>query len=132
MLLLQLKITGSFLIFLGIVHAFFPRYFQWKKELAAISLINRQMMYVHTFFIGVTVALMGLLCLLIPDELISTRLGKYLATGLFAFWLLRLAVQFFYYSPDLWRGKRFETTIHILFIALWTYLTVLFAQIAFA
>ena len=57
---LQLKIIGVLLIALALLHAFFPRYFQWKKELSGLKLINRQMMYVHTFFIALAVFLMGL------------------------------------------------------------------------
>ncbi|WP_167856211.1 hypothetical protein [Hymenobacter metallicola] len=30
------------------------------------------------------------------------------------------------YSTKLWRGKRFETAVHIGFIGLWTYLTGVF------
>jgi hypothetical protein len=90
------------------------------------------MMYVHTFFIGVTVALMGLLCLLVPNELLETKLGKYIAAGLCLFWLLRCLIQFFYYSSSLWRGRRFETIIHIFFSLLWIYLSTLFARVAIA
>ncbi|MFT3678581.1 MAG: hypothetical protein QM781_21975 [Chitinophagaceae bacterium] len=132
MLIIQLKVTGVLLILLGIFHAFFPGYFEWKKELKPLSLINRQMMYVHTFFIGFTVALMGLLCLILPHELLETKLGKYIAAGLCLFWLLRCLIQFFYYSPALWRGKRFETIIHLFFSLLWIYLSTLFARVAIA
>lgn len=130
MLILQLKVTGVLLILLGIFHAFFPGYFEWKKELKPLSLINRQMMYVHTFFIGFTVALMGLLCLMMPQELIETKLGRYIAAGLCAFWLTRCLIQFFYYSSALWKGKPFETGMHIFFSLLWIYLSTLFARVA--
>lgn len=130
MLIIHLKVTGVLLVLLGIFHAFFPGYFEWKKELKPLSLINRQMMYVHTFFIGFTVALMGLLCLLMPQELLQTKLGRYIAGGLCVFWLSRCLIQFFYYSPALWKGKRFETIIHLLFSLLWIYLSTLFARVA--
>ena len=35
--------------------------------------------------------------------------------GLAIFWTVRLGVQFFGYSSVLWRGKTFETIVHILF-----------------
>lgn len=47
------------------------------------------------------------------------------------FWALRLFTQFFVYSPKLWRGKRFETVVHIAFSMLWTYATGLFLLGAF-
>jgi len=120
---LHLKIIGVLMIVLSLVHIIFPVYFEWKKELHAVSLMNRQMMYVHTFFIALTVLLMGLLCLTSANELTGTALGKKIITGFSIFWLIRLLIQFFGYSSKLWKGKKFETAIHILFSLLWFYFT---------
>ncbi len=120
------KITGVFLIALSILHFLFPKYFNWEKDLSPLTLINRQMMYIHTFFIALVVFLIGLLCITSSKELIETDLGKRIALGLSIFWSIRLFIQFFGYSPKLWRGKTFETTMHILFSLLWTYLSILF------
>ena len=95
-----------------------------------MSLVNRQMMYVHTFFIALVVLLMGILCLTSAKELIETSLGKKICFGLGVFWLIRLFIQFFGYSSKLWKGKTFETTVHIVFIFLWTYLSFIFYKIA--
>ena len=104
----------------------FPKYFNWKKELKSLSLINRQMMTIHTFFIAFTVFLMGLLCLTSSSQLIESNLGKKISLGLGLFWSVRLFIQFFGYSADLWRGKKLETLIHILFSILWTYISSIF------
>jgi hypothetical protein len=125
----HLKIIGSILIFLAICHIVFPRYFGWGKELLTISLINRQMMYVHTFFIALTIFLMGIFCIYGSSDIVNTSVGKQLALGFSIFWGLRLIFQFFVYSPKLWKGKIFETTIHILFSVLWTYFTTVFLMI---
>ena len=123
---LQLRLIGFFLVVLAVLHVGFARYFNWRLEFAAISQINRQMMYVHTFFVAFTVLLMGLLCLTSAPELVGTPLGHKLALGCGAFWLARLLIQFFGYSSQLWRGKRFETVVHVAFSLLWTYLSVVF------
>ena len=123
---LHYKIIGVLLMTLALLHAFFPKYFNWKAELKSLSLINRQMMMIHTFFIGVVVFLMGLLCLTFTSELLETKLGKTISIGLCDFWLLRLFIQFFGYSSELWKGKRFETAMHIIFSLLWTYLSAVF------
>lgn len=123
---LHLKITGALLIALSMIHIPFPRYFQWRKELETLSLINRQMMYIHTFFIGLVVFLMGVLCLTSSQELLNTSLGNKLSLGLGVFWGVRLFSQFFGYSPKLWQGKRFETYMHIFFSALWVYFSAVF------
>ncbi|MFC7526642.1 hypothetical protein ACFQRK_21970 [Parapedobacter sp. GCM10030251] len=122
----HLKITGVLLVALAFIHMFFPRYFNWRKELMGLSLINRQMMLVHVFFIALTVFLMGLLCLTHTDELISTGLGKAISSGLGIFWVIRLAIQFFGYASELWRGKAFETTVHLVFSLLWVYFSTVF------
>jgi hypothetical protein len=123
---IHIKITGVILMALALLHLIFPRYFNWEKELPALSLINRQMMVVHTFFIALMVFLMGLLCLSSADELIETSLGKKIALGLGVFWSIRLFIQFFGYSADLWKGKAFETLVHILFSLLWAYVSIVF------
>lgn len=120
------KIIGILLIALAFVHIVFPKYFNWKQELKSLSLINRQMMTVHTFFIAFTVFLMGLLCLTSSSELIQTNLGKKISLGLGTFWTVRLFIQFFGYSSDLWKGKTFETITHIVFALFWTYLSSIF------
>jgi hypothetical protein len=115
------KVAGVLLIVLSALHAVFPKYFKWEAELIFLSLVNRQMFYIHTFFIALLLLLMGLLCLTSAPELINTSLGKKVSLGLAVFWLARLVIQFFGYSSELWRGKKFETSIHILFSVLWMY-----------
>ena len=124
------KIIGILLMLLALIHIIFPKYFNWKDELKSLSLINREMMTIHTLFIAVVVFLMGLLCLTSATALIETDLGKRISLGLGIFWGLRLLTQFFGYSSALWKGKSFETTVHILFSLFWSYLTFVFMYIA--
>lgn len=120
------KITGVLLIALALVHVMFPKRFNWKEEHKSLSLINRQMMTVHTFFIALAVFLTGLICITSANELIETNLGKKISLGFGIFWTFRLFVQFFGYSTELWKGKTFETVVHIIFSLLWTYLSFIF------
>ena len=128
-LYLHLKITGYIFIGLACLHVWFPKYFNWNKELVSLSLINRQLMYVHTFFIALIVLLMGLLCIIQTQEIVTTGLGHKLSMGLFVFWFVRLIFQWFVYSHQLWKGKRFETTVHIMFTLLWIYFCIVFFAI---
>lgn len=127
----NLKIIGILLIALALTHIVFPRYFNWRNELSSLSIINRQLVYVHSFFIALTVFLMGLLCLTSADDLMNTTLGKNVSLGLGIFWMARLIIQFFGYSSKLWKGKRFETMVHVLFSILWLYLSASFFLIFF-
>jgi hypothetical protein len=123
---IHFKIIGSLLVVLALFHFSFPKYFNWKQELGSLSIINRQIMYVHSFFIAFAVFLIGLLCLTSSSELINTAFGKRISLGIGIFWGARLLVQFFGYSSKVWKGKAFETTMHVLFAIFWTYLTAVF------
>lgn len=128
---LQLKIIGIVSLLLGFIHLFFPKQFGWKDDLRSLTLINRQLMYVHTFFIAFAVFLAGVLCLLYADDIVNTPLGHAVTLGFGIFWATRLFFQFFVYSSELWKGKRFETTVHVLFSMLWAYFSVVFFCVSF-
>ena len=123
---IHLKVIGILLMLLAVLHIGFPKYFNWKKELNNLSLINKQMMQIHTFFVAFFVFLVGVLCFFSATEIITTPLGKKIAFGLGIFWVVRLVFQFFVYSSKLWKGKLFETIMHILFTFFWMYLTSVF------
>jgi hypothetical protein len=125
-MILLIQLIGYGLILLALIHAIFPKVFDWKNELATLTLINRQLMTVHTFFIALVVFLMGVLCITSAHELLTTDLGKRILGGLAIFWGIRLVTQLFWYSPQLWKGKPRETAIHILFIAIWASITTIF------
>ena len=129
---LHLKIIGIILVLLATLHVIFPKYFNWKQELSSLSLINKQVMYVHTFFIALMVLLMGILCICCAADMVNTTLGRQVSFGLFVFWACRLIFQFFVYSPALWKGKAFETAVHIVFSLLWAYLTTVFFLVYWA
>ena len=129
---IQIRIIGVLLMILASIHVIFPRYFNWESELKSLSLINKQMMVVHTFFVALTVFLMGLLCFTNSSELVGTPLGKTLCLGIGVFWTIRLFIQFFGYSSKLWQGKTFETIVHIIFSFFWLYLSVVFLMVYFS
>jgi hypothetical protein len=126
---LNLKIAGVLQIGLALMHVVFPSRFDWKEELVSLSLLNRQMMYVHTLFIGLAVFLIGVLCITSANDLVGTTLGKRVSLGLGVFWVVRLFIQFFGYSHELWRGKAFETTMHVVFSIFWLYLSIIFVAV---
>ena len=75
-----------------------------------------------------TVGLMGILVLFWAPALTTpSPLGVPITAGLAIFWGVRLYCQWFVYDRVLWRGKPFETAVHIVFSLCWIYLTALFA-----
>jgi hypothetical protein len=128
---LHIKIIGFLLVIISLLHLFFPKYFGWKKECSSMSQINRQMFYIHSYFIALVLFLMGVLCLTSAFDLLNTDLGRRISLGFAVFWVTRLVVQFVGYSSKLWKGKRFETGIHILFSLFWIYFSTVFLLIYF-
>jgi len=131
-MIVHFRVIGSLLILLAFSHIVFPWFFNWKEELKRLSLINRQIMTIHTFFIALVVFLVGVLCLSAGQELMGTGLGRRLCVGLGVFWGVRLCFQFWGYSSELWKGKRFETIVHVLFALLFGYMSVVFLVAGFA
>lgn len=126
---LHLSVIGILLMVLALVHGVFPRYFRWKEELAGLSKINQQLMYVHTFFIALAVFLIGLLSWTSSAELVQTVLGRKVSLGIGIFWFFRLLAQFVGYSKEVWQGKAFETVVHVVFTILWIYLSYVYLSI---
>ena len=126
---LHLKIIGVLLMLLALVHVIFPKYFNWKKELDNLSLMNRQMMKTHTFFIALTVFLIGLMSYCLNEDLVLTKLGQRICLGIGVFWTIRGGVQFLGYSPKLWKGKLFETVVHVVFSGFCIYLSFVYLKI---
>jgi hypothetical protein len=104
----HVQIVGALLLVLGIAHSFFSRYFGWRKELAAVSLLTRRIFQVHCFFIALMLVLVGSCSLFYTDTpLESGPLSRVLLAGIVLFWSCRLIVQFFIYDAAIWRGSRF-------------------------
>jgi hypothetical protein len=125
---LHLKIVGALLLALGLAHSMFGRYFKWRKELAQLSLLTRQIFLVHCFFIALLVAMIGVCSLFYTKALLgSGALSRVVLTGFVVFWLFRLAFQFFVYDPATWRGRNFFTAMHVVFSMLWIYVVVTYS-----
>ncbi|MFQ3671046.1 MAG: hypothetical protein SNJ84_06275, partial [Verrucomicrobiia bacterium] len=118
--------AGLLMISLALLHLGFPRFFRWHHTLAPLDLLHRQLFEVHTFFVAFTVGFMGWLSLWHAPELIGTPFGRTVCSGFALFWLIRLLVQWFWFSPKLWRNRPFETGIHLLFTLFWIFLSAVF------
>jgi hypothetical protein len=120
----NLHVVGVLLIVLGMSHLFFNRFFGWERELAPLSLLTRKVFFVHAFFIGLGVVMAGVLSLIDAGALLEPSvLSRAILAGMVVFWLCRLLAQWFAYDAAIWRGDRFRTVMHVLFSALWIYVT---------
>ena len=127
LIIVALRLAGLFLLGLFVLNFFIPARFKWAEELPRLSLINRRIFQVHAIFIALILLLTGLLLVFLPRELLTPNpLARAVLGGLIVFWGLRLYMQWFTYDAELWRGKRFETAIHVCFSGLWIFLTATF------
>jgi hypothetical protein len=125
----HLKVVGVLLVALGLAHSLFGRYFNWKQELAPLSLLTRQVFQVHGFFIALVVAMMGVCSLFYTTALLASGdLSRVVLSGFLIFWLSRLAIQLFVYDPAIWRGRRFYTFMHVVFTIFWIYVVLTYGN----
>jgi hypothetical protein len=123
----HLRLAGAALIALALLHATFPRRFAWRDELPRLSLLNRQVFVVHTFFIAVVLLLFGGASLFLADELLAGgRLARSVLGAFTVFWSLRLGVQLFVYDRALWRGNPAHTRVHAGLTLFWSYLVLVY------
>ena len=128
-LLLNLRIVGIIMAALAVLNLFVPARLHWREEMARLSLLNRQIFQAHSVFLILTLALFSALLLIYADALLEpTRLSRAVLAGLTLFWGLRMLMQWFFYSPDTWRGNRFNTTMHVVFSFMWIYVTAVFGS----
>jgi len=125
---LHLRIVGVLMLVLVALNFYLPRYFNWRTELASLSLVNRQIMRVHAGFICVLLVMFAAIALFCTRDLLEpTRLARTLLAALAGFWFLRLLTQWFVYDRSLWRGRGFETIVHFVFTGVWVYFAGTFA-----
>lgn len=123
-LVFHLRTVGVLMAVLAIVNLFVPGRFHWREELARVSLVNRQIFQVHTLFIVLLIGLTSALLLTCAEALLEpSRLSRAVMIGLTIFWGLRMLVQWFFYSPQIWRGNRLHTAMHAIFSLGWIYVT---------
>jgi hypothetical protein len=122
-----LRIAGVGMIALAIAHIFMSRVLRWREEAARMSPASESVFHVHTLFVCATLVMIGLPASVAPHIFLErTEAGAWMTWTCSVFWLLRRFVQWFVFPRTLWRGKPFETRMHIMFTIIWTGLTALF------
>lgn len=93
-----------------------------------LSLLNRQVFLVHSWFIILILLLFAALLLTCTHALLvpGDTLARAILIGLTLFWFLRLLTQWLVYDWQIWRGHRFYTAMHFVFSGVWLYFTLTF------
>lgn len=128
LLTVLLRAAGTGLLLLALAHIPIARHLKWREEAASLSPVNEAIFHVHAIFIGIILVMMGLPSLVEPSVFIErSRAGAWMSWSFAGFWLIRLHFQWFVYPAHLWRGKRLETVLHVVFTLIWAALTAIFS-----
>ncbi len=103
---LQQAIWGAGAVHVGIVAANIPLpgRLRVRERLAGVPRFVRQIFYVHWIYIVLVVGMFAALCFGFSAELAgASALGRFLSGFMAAFWLLRSALQIFYYDRSVRR-----------------------------
>ncbi len=79
---------------LGVFHLCFWRLFDWKRALAKLDRPNRAIMQILNLRLAFVFFAVAVLCLLYPDALATTPLGRALLVVMVLFWVGRTIEQF--------------------------------------
>lgn len=124
MLAIHLQIMGWISLILAALYPIYPKRFRWHQELQQVSMLTRQVFFVHCGFIILLLVMQGVLLAGFQEVLLQPNsAGLALTVGLLIFWIYRLIAQLFIYDRRLWQGNSLHTIVHVAFTGLWCYLS---------
>lgn len=89
---------GIFNLGFTIFHLFFWKLFDWKKDLASLTPVNRSVMQILNLCLTFMIFVMSYVSLFLPREMLSTDLGKSLLFAFALFWFFRMLEQIFIFE----------------------------------
>lgn len=121
-LALWLAAAGHFCVLIASVQV--PYRLGWKEDLAKLTAFNRKLMWVHGGFAVYTIFAFGVMSLFLHDEMLRGDCAALsLAFFIGLYWLLRILVDFAYYSHRDWpQGAAFRVG-HVLLTSLFVFLS---------
>jgi hypothetical protein len=114
-----LTIAAAAQLAIAILNLFLARILRWHDDLGRISLLLREVFWVHSWFISVTLTIFAVVTFRFAGEMAMNPMGRWLAAGIGGFWALRTILQIAYYSSAHWRGNKARTVIHIVLLGLY-------------
>jgi hypothetical protein len=123
----NLGVAGVLLLGLAASHAALPGLLGWRRDLVGVSVLSREVSYVHCFFIGLACLLWGLLPLLAGRTLLDPgAVNRLVLAGAVTFWASRLLIQLAVFNRHARRSAGW-LALSAAGTVLWMYLTAVFA-----
>ena len=89
---------GVFNLGFAVFHLFFWKLFDWKKDLASLTPINRSVMQILNLCLTFMIFVMSCVSLFMPREMLTTNLGKSLLVAFALFWFFSMLEQIFVFE----------------------------------
>lgn len=102
-----IRVAGAVHLAIIVANIPLPGMLRVQEQLAGVPRFLRQIFYVHWIYIVVVLATFAALCFAFARDLAgATAMGRFLSGFMCAFWLLRMALQIFYYDRGIRREHR--------------------------
>ena len=122
--------AGAIQAAIVLVNGVLPGRLRVRENVKDVPTFIRQIFYVHWIYIVLTVGVFSALCFGFARDLAgASALGRFLSGFMGAFWLLRIALQCFYYDSEVRRSNRW---LDAMYLAGLITLSCIFARAAFA
>lgn len=89
---------GIFNVAFAVFHLLFWRLFDWKRDLASLSFVNRQVMQILNLCLTFVFLVFAYVSVFHATELLQTNLGRVLLLLIALFWFLRALEQAFFFQ----------------------------------
>lgn len=131
--LLLLKIAGLGQLALVAGSLMLPGILNWRRELAGLSKLTRQIFWVYACYIfGINLA-MSLLTLLRPQWLAEqTPLARALCAFMGLYWATRLGIQFFIFDRSLADAKKIYAIAEAALVVMFAFWAGLYGWLSFS
>jgi len=128
-LALWLAAAGHFCVLIASFQV--PLRLRWKEDLLRLSAFNRKLMWVHGGFAVYTIIAFGVMSFVLHNELMrGERAALALAFFIGFYWLLRVVVDFTYYSHQDWPAGAVFRVGHVLLTSLFMFLSLSYLGVA--
>jgi len=128
-----LRIAAVAQIAIALLNLFLVRLLDWKSDLDRMPLLLREVFHVHCWFISITLGIFGIITFQFADAMAASNneVCRWLTAGIGFFWAIRVVLQVTYYSSSHWRGRLGRTVMHVLLLAAYGGLALVYSLATF-
>ena len=129
-----LRVAALFQLVIATLNLFLVPLLGWKKKLARVPQLMKEVFYVHAWFISFSLAIFGVMTWQFASYMAQGEAAVYrwLAVGIGLFWGLRASLQVTYYSSSHWRDQAGRTVVHIILLVMYSGCGALYLWAGFA